>query len=183
MNILEEAAQITTGARHDTYGDAGEEFTRVAQVWTTYLSGRQEVTPHDFVNMMILLKVMRARHGYHRDSYVDICGYSVLAERHYEAPAPTEEVVFEDIGQQFDATLLFGEKPRVWDSILEVPVGVTVRDKDGDFWRKRTSLTAQMRPQHSPVFHQESVFLPGRDLNVFAPFIEMIDDDYLEGNE
>lgn len=81
MNILEEAHDLINGARHDTYGDAGDEFIRVAQVWTIYLSAREEITPEDFVNLMILLKVMRARHGYHRDSYVDICGYAALAER------------------------------------------------------------------------------------------------------
>jgi hypothetical protein len=84
QTVLEEAADITTGARHDTYGDAGDEFINVAKVWTLYLSGRSDIMPEDFVNMMILLKVMRARHGYHRDSYVDICGYAALAERHHD---------------------------------------------------------------------------------------------------
>lgn len=79
--ILDEAKRLITGARHDTYGDAGEEFRNVAAAWELYLKGRTEIRPEDFINMMIILKVFRARHGYHRDSYVDICGYAALVDR------------------------------------------------------------------------------------------------------
>lgn len=78
-NILEEAAEIIDGARNETYGDATEEFAGMAKAWSAYLG--IEITDLDYANMMIILKVFRARKGWHRDNYVDTCGYARLAER------------------------------------------------------------------------------------------------------
>lgn len=77
--VLDEAANIIDGARNETYGDAADEFVNVAKAWSAYLD--HEITPLDYANLMIILKVMRARHGWYRDSYVDTCGYAALAER------------------------------------------------------------------------------------------------------
>lgn len=83
--ILEEATRIINGARKADYGDAQESFDRIAGLWTTYLDGftidaQHPIRAHDVVNLMCLLKIARARNGYHRDSYVDIAGYAGLTE-------------------------------------------------------------------------------------------------------
>lgn len=77
--VLEEAADIIDGARNATYGDAADEFENVAKAWSAYKG--VEITALDYANMMMILKIMRARHGWYRDSYVDTCGYAALAER------------------------------------------------------------------------------------------------------
>lgn len=77
--ILQEAESLINGDRKQTYGDARESFERIAGMWSAYLG--TEVTGLDVTNMMILLKVSRAKGGFHRDSYVDIGGYAGLSTR------------------------------------------------------------------------------------------------------
>lgn len=91
MNVLEEADNIIGGARRETYGDAADEFVSIAAAWSAYKGF--EITALDYANMMVILKVFRARKGYHRDSYVDICGYSALAEQVNDRATP--EPVFD----------------------------------------------------------------------------------------
>ncbi len=78
-DVLSEATEIINGERKETYGDAHESFSRIAQFWSAYLG--HPVNNLDVANMMILLKVSRTKGKFHRDSYVDIAGYSALAER------------------------------------------------------------------------------------------------------
>lgn len=78
-DVLTEAAEVINGDREQEYGDARENFARIAGMWSAYLG--IEVTAHDVANLMITLKVARGRRGYHRDSYVDIPGYARLAEQ------------------------------------------------------------------------------------------------------
>jgi hypothetical protein len=78
-DVLTEAGEAITGQRLDDYGDVHESFTRIAQLWSAYLN--HPINNLDVANMMVLLKVSRAKNKYHRDSYVDICGYAALAEK------------------------------------------------------------------------------------------------------
>lgn len=73
MNILQEAKDLVNDARRADYGDLTESFDRIAGLWSAYLG--IEVDSLDVGKMMILLKVSRAKHNDHRDSYVDIAGY------------------------------------------------------------------------------------------------------------
>lgn len=79
MSILEEAESLINGERQEQYGNANESFARIANLWSVYLGAN--LTALDVTNLMILLKVSRAKGLYHRDSYVDIAGYSGLAEK------------------------------------------------------------------------------------------------------
>lgn len=74
--VLAAAAAAITGAREDTYGDPEQSFTTIAQFWTAYLD--HFIEPHDVAAMMALLKLARIKHsgGRHRDSWVDLAGYS-----------------------------------------------------------------------------------------------------------
>lgn len=77
-SVNAEAEKIINGQRQSDYGTPGQSFGRIAKMWSAYLD--VEVAPHDVVNMMTLLKVCRAKQGFHRDSYVDIAGYAGCAE-------------------------------------------------------------------------------------------------------
>ena len=70
---LEAAASLVSGERQQTYGDITKSFTRIAQLWGSYLG--HPIAVHDVVNLMILLKVSRAHDTPHSDSYVDVAGY------------------------------------------------------------------------------------------------------------
>ena len=73
-NILQEAERIVNGDRMDEYGDMKESFRRIAALWSGYLD--VSLSSHDVAYMMILLKVSRAKNGYHVDSVRDIAGYA-----------------------------------------------------------------------------------------------------------
>ena len=82
-NILEEAQAVIYGDREKTYGSPDKNLAVIAAMWNTYLDlppGR--VTVADVCNMMVLLKVSRLKNDpTHRDSMVDICGYTALNKR------------------------------------------------------------------------------------------------------
>lgn len=86
-SIAEEAEEIINGERAQTYGNAESSFRQIADYWETYLNRdsnlpyRVSLSSMDVANMMILMKVSRAQNGFHRDSYVDICGYATLTEK------------------------------------------------------------------------------------------------------
>ena len=79
MSITDEAQAIVNGERRQDYGDMAESFERIAGFWSAYLG--KHVDSLDVAKMMILLKVSRAKHNNHRDSYVDIAGYVECADR------------------------------------------------------------------------------------------------------
>lgn len=79
MSILEEAEKIVNGQRQQDYGDMRLSFERIAGLWSYYLG--TYINPEDVAKMMILLKVSRARHNNHMDSYVDIVGYVLCIEK------------------------------------------------------------------------------------------------------
>lgn len=72
-SILEEAQTIVNGDRQEDYGCMNDSFLRIAGLWSAYLG--IHLDKYDVAKLMILLKVSRAKHANHRDSYVDIVGY------------------------------------------------------------------------------------------------------------
>jgi len=76
-NEILDAAKETVAKRGEAYGDARENFERVAALWS-YLLGF-DVEPHQVPAMMIALKLARlANDPSHRDSMIDIAGYAAL---------------------------------------------------------------------------------------------------------
>ncbi len=80
----EEALDLICGPRMEFYGPPKENLQDIADTWTPYikrvLALRGALSATDICTLMILLKCVRQARGYHRDSTVDISGYSVLAE-------------------------------------------------------------------------------------------------------
>lgn len=82
--ILREAAEIVDGSRAQIHGQREISFGAIADLWNAYLSLSQGATiylrPDDVALMMVLLKIVRAKHGKPvRDHFVDAAGYAALA--------------------------------------------------------------------------------------------------------
>ena len=76
-DVLHMADSLINGDRARDYGDAKENFSAIAQMWSAYLG--TPVEPRDVANMMALLKIARLRIYPHDDSSCDGCGYLALA--------------------------------------------------------------------------------------------------------
>lgn len=83
MTILQEADSLIHGDRHDTYGHALDEYTRLASFVNTALATKlkSELTAEDLLLVMALMKINRnIGNPGHRDSRVDSCGYLGLID-------------------------------------------------------------------------------------------------------
>jgi hypothetical protein len=88
-NILKEAEEIIYGDREQTYGSPSKNLQLIANLWEIYLHGRgllnvngAGVSAEDVSLMMVLMKIARLTNTPdHRDSLVDICGYTALIDR------------------------------------------------------------------------------------------------------
>lgn len=77
-NVLEEAMDITSGARREAYGHPRDNFKKIADLWSGYLG--YNISSEDVAMLMVLLKVARHHHLPKHDNLVDICGYARTAE-------------------------------------------------------------------------------------------------------
>lgn len=80
--IADEAKKIVTGARRSAYGKPEDNFERIARFWQVYFenTGRAEakVTAADVSPLMRLMKEARlCETPDHRDSFVDLVGYTL----------------------------------------------------------------------------------------------------------
>lgn len=82
--VAEEALDLICGPRMEYYGPPSENLEDIASTWTPYvkraLELRGKLNGTDVCMLMVLLKAVRLVRGYHRDSVVDVAGYSELAE-------------------------------------------------------------------------------------------------------
>jgi len=93
--ILEEAARIVNGARRAAYGTPENNFERIARFWQAYFenTGRPEamVTAADVSPLMRLMKEARiCESPDHRDSHVDLIGYTLTGAEINIRPEPEE---------------------------------------------------------------------------------------------
>lgn len=78
--ILDAAEKCVCHDRQDTYGKPEDSFGAIADLWTAYLGTGQEIDPVDVANMMVLLKIGRAKENpKHADNWIDIAGYAACA--------------------------------------------------------------------------------------------------------
>ncbi|AGT11932.1 phosphofructokinase [Mycobacterium phage LittleCherry] len=125
--ILQEAERLINGERQQQYGEATESFERIAGMWSAYVG--KELTPHDVVNLMVLLKVSRAKFGYHRDSYVDIAGYAGLGERLDNEQPWVDAECWDEVEEEPK------REPRTWRFPFDIPTEadeiIKVVDRNG----------------------------------------------------
>jgi len=81
--VLATAGEYINGQRATDYGDAYENFERIAEGWNTII--RNAMTTHGYVTpqhvalMMDWVKTARLLNDIrHEDSWIDKCGYSAL---------------------------------------------------------------------------------------------------------
>ena len=78
--ILDAAEKCVCQDRQDTHGRPEDSFGAIAGLWTAYLGTGQEIDPVDVANMMVLLKIARAKgNPKHRDNWIDVAGYAACA--------------------------------------------------------------------------------------------------------
>lgn len=160
-SILQEAERIINGPRRTDYGPVEESFLDIASRWTVELGPKlnEPLTPFDVSHLMIQLKLSRAKNGYHRDSYVDIGGYAGLTEK---LPKSATGEHLPELGCCDEPEVEVEPVPREWQSFLDIPDGVTVTDRDGDFWQEPEIRWEKDDPNRLP---------PGR----YAPYTEVLD--------
>ena len=74
QSVIQEATQIVAKRGRD-YGDPRPNHERIAAIWTVILG--RKIEPHEVVLCMLGVKVARlVETPDHRDSMVDLCGYS-----------------------------------------------------------------------------------------------------------
>ncbi len=78
MDILKTALKLTTGDRHDEYGDCSVELDRVATMWSVIF--KTDITPNQVALAMIALKITRQMHTNKKDNWVDIAGYARIGD-------------------------------------------------------------------------------------------------------
>jgi hypothetical protein len=76
--ILEEAAEIVAGARHQDYRHARESFAKIATI-ATVLTGK-DLSPQDCCKVLMAVKLTRESFQHKRDNLVDLCGYAHLLQ-------------------------------------------------------------------------------------------------------
>lgn len=83
--VLKEALNCVNGEREKQYGNPEDNFKRIADLWSDYLSMLFEdvvfeLDPIDVAKMMVLFKIARSNGDKDKmDNYVDIIGYAACA--------------------------------------------------------------------------------------------------------
>lgn len=84
--IAEEATELIYGDREGTYGNPAKNLRAIADFWQVYLYNLTgtfyTISTDDVCNMLVLMKTARLINApLHRDSLVDVIGYTLLKER------------------------------------------------------------------------------------------------------
>jgi hypothetical protein len=89
QQTLEQATACVMKDRQATHGKPENSFALIAKFWSAYLG--IEIMPHQVAELMILLKVARAKiNAINEDNRVDIAGYSACAAE--LAPHPLRDL-------------------------------------------------------------------------------------------
>jgi len=80
IEIFENASELITGARQDSYGDATETARRVGMAWSAILGLGEPIAPYKVQSMMAMLKIVRgSQDPTWEDSWIDGAAYIGLA--------------------------------------------------------------------------------------------------------
>ena len=104
VEILNTAAELISGDRAATYGDALVSHQRIANLWATYLG--TPVSAVDVAMCMVLLKVSRSKGGDKpgkMDTFVDIAGYAALCAEFEAATTAATKAARTTNGSRVDA--------------------------------------------------------------------------------
>jgi hypothetical protein len=81
--VLDEARQCVLSDRNAAYGQPEDNFANIAALWNAYLAMRSgPLVAVDVAQLMILMKIARlSTNPAHKDSWVDVAGYSACGYR------------------------------------------------------------------------------------------------------
>lgn len=93
--ILRTAATYVTQDRQSDHGPPERNFAIIADLWNAYLAFdagvMRTIQPHDVANMMVLLKIARAKGTPgNLDNWVDIAGYAACGGELATQPSNVE---------------------------------------------------------------------------------------------
>lgn len=78
--ILKTAEECIMVDRQSTHGDAEDNFSRIAALWTAYFDNAYYFDAKDVAAMMVLFKMARYKaNPSHPDNMIDACGYAAFA--------------------------------------------------------------------------------------------------------
>lgn len=107
--VLKEALNCVNGEREKQYGNPEDNFSRIADLWSVYLTSLFEdknvvvdIDPIDVAKMMILFKIARSLGDEDKlDNYVDIIGYAACGAEIFEKDETEDddELMLEKIAQ------------------------------------------------------------------------------------
>jgi hypothetical protein len=93
LSVLHQAAEIVA-QRRQQYGSPAEHFAQVARRWSMTIG--TAVRPDQVLLCLLDLKVVRLAHDPgHRDSLVDLIGYSLLLQELVDDPSGAEPIAAE----------------------------------------------------------------------------------------
>ena len=75
QSILDEAKAIVEGSRQSDYGDAANNFERIAAIVNSVYP-ELNITSQQCCMVMIAVKLIREGYRHKRDNLVDLCGYA-----------------------------------------------------------------------------------------------------------
>lgn len=75
QSILDEAKTIVEGSRQSDYGDAANNFERIAAIVNSVYP-ELNITSQQCCMVMIAVKLIREGYKHKRDNLVDLCGYA-----------------------------------------------------------------------------------------------------------
>jgi len=90
--ILQEALDLTTGDRNESYGHPLDDFTRTAVMWSAILGA--PVTAEQVGLCMCAVKISRQCHKPKRDNLVDLAGYANTVDMCIRERASREEASY-----------------------------------------------------------------------------------------
>jgi hypothetical protein len=77
-SLLDEAYNLVTGDRQESYDHPARNFDRIARLWSVALD--KDITAEDVATCMVLVKIARQLHAPKRDNLVDAVGYLLTLE-------------------------------------------------------------------------------------------------------
>jgi hypothetical protein len=84
--LADKANKLVQGDRQRDYGDKLQNFSQIAMLWQGVLAAKlapdSAITPEDVALCMIQVKISRlAKSPDHKDSIIDIAGYSICYDK------------------------------------------------------------------------------------------------------
>ena len=108
--VLKEALNCVNGEREKQYGNPEDNFSRIADLWSVYLTSLFEdenividIDPIDVAKMMILFKIARSNGDKDKiDNYIDILGYGACAAEIFENGKEADDILESDARQKIE---------------------------------------------------------------------------------